>query len=474
MAHNVGTGVIEVDRVDINGCRAMRTIFKAQQQPTGLTYIGALTFPFRDFSFLKIGCHGVAVMSPKTPKAWTLLAYAVADDKGASSPLDQAAQREVKALCDAADLDQMNVALQLDMKRPSGVFRAVLRTHLRPHFLNVAPEKYDFWREVVQKVEDSDLVLQREQTDLNSATSDVLRDFLSYGRKECPAKRYAIFFYGHAFGPMGLFYDQARGERVPRTLRLTDLESGLHAKDGPADVVLFRDCFVDNLETAYQLRRVARFMIATQAEAPIAGEWPWDSILSTLMASADSSDVATALEKQLAAHFRQKENRGRLADVPVSLLDIDATQEAVGPLKALVQALDASRDDAARCRACADALERARLGSPVTPTRPGDAALLDVPTMCDNLQAIGDPIASIARALNDSVKNRIVKTQHSQKGRFGGISIYYKPVTERDRARSFIQASAEADIVADDTYYKSLALSRATGWHRVALRPLGT
>jgi cysteine peptidase C11 family protein len=413
-------------------------------------------------------------MPSSEPKAWTLLAYAVADDKGESGPLDEAAQREVKALCEAADLGRMNVALQLDLKRSSGVFRAVLRARKSRDFDDVSPEKYDLWGDVVRKIQESDLRIKRERKDLNSATSDVLQGFLSYGRKECPAKRYAVFFYGHAFGPMGLFYDQAPGEKVPRTLRITELKSALHTDEGPADVVLFRDCFVDNLETAYELRGAARFMIASQAEAPIAGEWPWISIISTLMGSAESSEVATALEMQLAAHFRQKENRGRLADVPCSLIDIAATEEATGPLTGLATALDACRDDAILCRACADALEHARLGSPVNHNNPGDAALLDVPTMCDNLQPIGDPIASFARALNDSVKNRIVKIHHSQKGRFGGISLYYKPVTERALARSFIQASAEADIVADDTYYRSLALSQATGWHRVALRPLGT
>jgi Clostripain family. len=403
-----------------------------------------------------------------------LLAYAVADDKGESSPLDKAAQREVKALCEAADLGQMNVALQLDLKQRSGVFRAVLRARKSRDFDDVSPEKYDLWRDVVKKIQESDLELKRERKDLNSATRDVVQSFLSYGRTECPAKRYAVFFYGHAFGPMGLFYDQASGEKMPRTLRVTELKSALHAEEGPADVVLFRDCFVDNLETAYELRGTARFMIATQAEAPIAGEWPWLSLISVLMGSAESLEVATKLEMHLAGHFRQKENRGPLADVPCALIDIDATEEAIAPLTALTAALDASRDDPVRCRACADALDHARLGSPVTHTRPGDAALLDVPTMCDNLQAIGDPIAGFARALNDCVQQRIVKARHSQKGRFGGISLYYKPVTERHRAHSFIQASEEADIVADDTYYKSLALSQATGWHRVALRPLGT
>jgi hypothetical protein len=53
-----GLGVIEVDTVLVDGCTAVRTLFKAAQQPTGRTYIGALAFPFRDFSYvLKAQCE---------------------------------------------------------------------------------------------------------------------------------------------------------------------------------------------------------------------------------------------------------------------------------------------------------------------------------------------------------------------------------------------------------------------------------
>jgi len=51
-------GVIEIESRLIDGCKAVRTIFKAAQQPTGRTYLAALTFPFRDFSYvLKLQCE---------------------------------------------------------------------------------------------------------------------------------------------------------------------------------------------------------------------------------------------------------------------------------------------------------------------------------------------------------------------------------------------------------------------------------
>jgi hypothetical protein len=38
--------------VEAGGCTAVRTIFSVSQQPSGRTYIGSLTVPFRDFSFV--------------------------------------------------------------------------------------------------------------------------------------------------------------------------------------------------------------------------------------------------------------------------------------------------------------------------------------------------------------------------------------------------------------------------------------
>ncbi len=52
MAVSAGHGIIEVDTLTIDDCVAVRTIFKVPQEPTGMGYIGGITLPFRDFSFV--------------------------------------------------------------------------------------------------------------------------------------------------------------------------------------------------------------------------------------------------------------------------------------------------------------------------------------------------------------------------------------------------------------------------------------
>ena len=38
---------------------------------------------------------------------------------------------------------------------------------------------------------------------ISAARAGVLRQFLRYGQDQVKADRYVVFFYGHAYGPMG-------------------------------------------------------------------------------------------------------------------------------------------------------------------------------------------------------------------------------------------------------------------------------
>ena len=343
-------------------------------------------------------------MATKKPNDWTLLAYTIADDKGGFHAIDQAAENDVTAICGAADLGRFSVAFQLDLKRHPGVYRATIKPRrsaatLQPrqprpsrqaettrNFRRIDPRRRPLWRDIAPKLQQTDLQLLEDRTHLDAASGGVLHRFLASGRRECPARRFILHFLGHSFGPMGLFYDSKTGEPNPHVLRLTDLANALKSKDGPVDVVLFRDCFMDNLEAAFELHRAALFIIASQAQSPIHGAWPWLNMMSVLMPSIDSSDVGRSMALQLENFYDQASGRGGLGEVPCALIDIEGAQLVAAPLKRLAKALSAARDDAMRRRACAAALESARLRQNLSLNRPGDPALLDVLTMCRNLQ----------------------------------------------------------------------------------------
>jgi hypothetical protein len=52
MLAEVGAAMVSVDVVDVARTRALQVILKAPQQPSGMTYVGSLTLPFAEFSFV--------------------------------------------------------------------------------------------------------------------------------------------------------------------------------------------------------------------------------------------------------------------------------------------------------------------------------------------------------------------------------------------------------------------------------------
>jgi len=406
-------------------------------------------------------------------KPWAVLAYTVADDKGGGRNLDAAAKEELMAICDASDFAEVSVAAQVDFTHTRGVFRAVL-TEAPPTraFEDVLPENHPLWRAVVAKLKQSTMRLQMEREDLNAARASVLQEFLAYGHAECPADRHVIFFYGHAHGPMGLFFDKDAGRREPKSsLRLNDLAASMGAGPRPAALVVFRDCFMNTLETAYQCRGVAEFMIASQSLVPVSGIWPWASLMSALMPSASSADQALAFAKGLGRFLDDAPNRHPFHDAPISLLDLGAAHAIVEPLKNLVDALEEARRDVRQSAACARALENSRVGYPHERSGPGDPSLLDVPTMCQHLQATGiTRVEAAAKRLGEVVSTRLVRWHHAQQQAHRGTGLYYKPVTRHDKDHSCIY---DEEFFEDDAAnYRQLALSVATGWDRIALDPL--
>ena len=426
------------------------------------------------------------------PKPWAVLAYTVADDKSGGSELDAAAKRELKAMCEAADFGQVNVAAQVDFKRTRGVWRGLLTEKPPPRRPETGSkagvpkptsrnddddddDDHPLWRSIVGGMKRSHAARPHgeEPNSTPRAPTSCRTSCVSASKA---ARRIATSSPSTVMrmGRWGCSSTRMRVSATATTLRLNDLASSIEGIEGKAAVVIFRDCFMNTLETAYQLRRAAEFMLASQSVVPVAGVWPWLQFMTTLMPSAVSGDVGRALAVQLAHFLDEPSNRGPFEDVPYSLIDLDEAETIVKPLKALVNGLDAARADAKRAAACAKALEASRIGYPDDHSNPGDPALLDVPTLCDKLQAIdADSVAGPARALGEAVRDRLVRWHHSQKKAYQGISLYYQPVKPHDIERSFIMSGNAEDAAKDAEYYAKLALCEATGWHRIALNPLG-
>ena len=184
---------------------------------------------------------------------WTVLIYMIADDPAGGALLDQQANRELDQIIHATlsvDRDQMYVAVQLDFR-----------------------SQPDVWRRVIGE----GAWLQPES---DAADPETLYGFFEWAGRMCPADRYLLILWGHSRGPFGLFTDAPFSSAlaglfakpdpwtyVAQTLTLKELRWALrHAREclnQEVDIVAFKDCFMSSLETAYELKDAATYLIAS-------------------------------------------------------------------------------------------------------------------------------------------------------------------------------------------------------------------
>ena len=220
-------------------------------------------------------------------------------------------------------------------------------------------------------------------------------------------------------------------------------------------------------------------MIASQAVAPIAGVWPWlKLVMAALLPGAASIDVGRALACSSRTSSTTRRTATRSPTCPTRCVDLGAADAVAEPLQALADALDAARDDPRARRGVREGARRGSRGHRRTTTsNPGDPALLDVPTMCDNLAGAGrtTPCRRRPGRWATSCGSDWCAGTTPRRSGHRGTSLYYKPVTPaghravvpagrgRRRRRRRMRRTT-----------RTLALCEATGWHRIALNPLST
>lgn len=128
-----------------------------------------------------------------------------------------------------------------------------------------------------------------------------LADFVTWGMKNFPAKRYALVMWNHGAGWEGISYDDNphASIRIPdMALALRQVQTNLGAmgrrSTGPLlDILNFDACLMSGLETAYELKDLAGIMIGSQYNEPGAGE-DYAAVLRPLAANPRTEPRALA------------------------------------------------------------------------------------------------------------------------------------------------------------------------------------
>lgn len=117
------------------------------------------------------------------------------------------------------------------------------------------------------------------ETDMGNAKT--LSEFLAWGVKAYPAKKYAVIIWNHGNGWQGVSYD----DNPSTHLTMPALRAGLENMNavvaqqrrvrntgGQIDLLNFDACIMSTLEVAYELKDTAKFMVGSQFNEPGEGE----------------------------------------------------------------------------------------------------------------------------------------------------------------------------------------------------------
>lgn len=156
----------------------------------------------------------------------------------------------------------------------------------------------------------TNLVPEKEyDEDMNSASAETLSEYLNYVKRHHPSQNYGIVFWSHGSGwqtvnksssssvnerndgnataaPALRFsfgIDNGRNDNSNNCdhfkceMGIPDLAKAVE-QFGKVDFIMFDCCFMQNVEVAYQLRNIARYIIASPLEIPSQGA-PYDQII---------------------------------------------------------------------------------------------------------------------------------------------------------------------------------------------------
>jgi len=369
-------------------------------------------------------------------RPWTVLIYMIADDPAGGALLDQQANRELDQIIHATlsvNRDQIYVAVQVDFR-----------------------SQPDVWRRVVGE----GAWLQPES---DAADPETLYGFFEWAGRMCPADRYLLILWGHSRGPFGLFTDSPFSSAmsglfakpdpwtyVAQTLTLKELRGALrHAREclnQEVDIIAFKDCFMSSLETAYELKDAATYLIASTDIVPVEG-WPYARMFEQLARQPNGKLAAKAVVKELQQHYEVAANRHGRARVPFTLVDTSKLADVSEPLRAIATTL-------------ATETSRGNGGEPfrkaLTSSAPADPALVDVNTLCRKLKRHG--LKHPAGLLETAPAQVILSDEKS-------LCLFCFPFAKRDQARSIVAHHATRPV------YSELAITR-TGWDGVALKAM--
>ncbi len=271
---------------------------------------------------------------PEYERKWTTVVYMAADND-----LEGAALSDLREMLSASDaLEKAGFTFLVLLDR-SSEYDTSAGNWSDTRLFKIGPGDFSSDDFSAIRLECKSLGLSDDmETELDMAAPETLNDVLSFAMKQYPAERYALILWGHGCGWRGYSID----EESNAVMSLPQLHSALARLDQPLSVIAFDSCYGAMIETAYELRDDADFLVATERDEPAAG-WNYSLFLDRLARFGDSCTGDSGAETYVRlAVDAFGEQYAEEADVSITAIR----------LKEMARVSSAFEDFSAACAAC--------------------------------------------------------------------------------------------------------------------------
>jgi hypothetical protein len=352
--------------------------------------------------------------TPAGAKEWTVLVYLDGDNN-----LERDALTDFNEMEQAGSTDQVNVVVQLD------------RVHSDEPSDDSSNGDWDTTKRfLVQQDGDKKQIASKELEDLgelNMGDPQTLVDFITWGVKEYPAKRYALILWDHGSSWAGVAYDDTSDKKG---ISLPELDAALRtaqtqAKIDGLDVIGFDACLMSQIDVLHTIAPYGKVAVASAELEPNDG-WAWDTWLKQL--NADPSQDAAAVGKSIVDAYQQYYDGSNDDTVTLSAFDLGKIGQVSDSLNTLSDAmlkdLGSSYQSIAEARSSVDAYSQPK------PESFSAVDLGDFARLISRQGAQGE-VASSAQALEQAIEEaRIAEWHASFHNKSTGMSVFFPQVAE--------------------------------------------
>ncbi|ACX53231.1 peptidase C11 clostripain (plasmid) [Ammonifex degensii KC4] len=288
--------------------------------------------------------------------------------------------------------------------------------------------------------------------ELNTGDPSLLAAFLDFVRNKFPAGRYALILWDHGAGwrklqPRGVCFDDLSRD----FLMVPELRQALVRARVPLDLVGFDACFMGMVEVAYELEGLASVMVASEEGEPGDG-WPYDKILTWLVANASTADGKALGRAIVSAYTQAYQGYGALTMSAIDLGCIKDVREKTDSLAvALLRNFDSDKTQISQAVQNARSYHREEFRD-----------LYDYASLLTSYCSSSVEIRAAAQDLQKSIERAVLAngtTQYDDRSR--GLSIWLPPESQ---AYLELLSYYGVDFASMFNWYSNLRFAKESRW----------